>query len=93
MKIGEAEIWLRNELAAVYENREAANIASLVLENITGLSKIDRLAKKDDPLIVQQLHHLTKIHHRLLQHEPVQYALGESHLYQGLKQKNWLIGF
>jgi release factor glutamine methyltransferase len=81
MKIGEAEIWLRSELGAIYEEREAANIASLVLENITGLTKIDRLAKKEDPLIVQQLHHLTEIHHRLLHNEPVQYALEEAYFF------------
>ena len=81
MKIGEAEIWLRQELNSIYDEREASNIASLVLENITGLSKIDRLTKKEDRLIVQQLHHLTEIHHRLLKHEPIQYALGEAHFY------------
>jgi hypothetical protein len=37
MKIGEAEIWLRQELGSIYDEREASNIASLVLENITGL--------------------------------------------------------
>jgi release factor glutamine methyltransferase len=84
MKIGEAEVWLRQELRSIYDEREASNIASLVLENITGLSRADRLTKKEDRLIVQQLHHLTEIHHRLLHHEPLQYALGESHFY-GLK--------
>ena len=81
MKIGEAEIWLRKELGSLYDEREATNIASLVLENITGLSKIDRSVKKEERLIVQQLHHLTEIHHRLLRHEPVQYALGEAHFF------------
>ena len=84
MKIGEAEIWLRSELSALYQEREAANIASLVLENITGLTKIDRLTRKEEPLIVQQLHHLTEIHHRLLHNEPVQYALEEAYFF-GLK--------
>src|SRR5215218_2727398 len=84
MKVGEAEIWLRQELNSIYDEREASNIASLVLENITGLSKIDRLTKKEERLIVQQLHRLTEIHHRLLKHEPIQYALGDAHFY-GLK--------
>lgn len=81
MKIGEAEIWLRNELSSLYEQREATNIAALVLENITGLSKMERVTKKEEPLVVQQLHHLTEIHHRLMQKEPVQYALGEAHFF------------
>ena len=84
MKIGEAEIWLRKELATIYDEREAANIASLVIEAITRLTRVDRLTKKNEPLIVQQLHHLTEVHHRLLHHEPVQYALEEAHFY-GLK--------
>ena len=84
MKIGEAEIWLRKELSTIYDEREAANIASLVLETITGLPRVDRLTKKNEPLIVQQLHHLTEVHHRLLHHEPVQYALEEAHFF-GLK--------
>ena len=84
MKIGDAEVWLRQELRSIYDEREASNIASLVLENITGLSRVNRLTKKEERLIVQQLHHLTEIHHRLLKHEPIQYALEEAHFY-GLK--------
>jgi release factor glutamine methyltransferase len=84
MNWGESELWLRKELTGTYDDREAANIASWVLEHLTGASRIDRLNRKDDPLRVEQLHHLTEIHHRLLQHEPVQYVLGESYFY-GLK--------
>lgn len=84
MKWGEAEIWLRTELAGLYDEGEAANIASWVLEHLTGAARIDRLSRKDEPLRVEQLHHLTEVHHRLLQHEPVQYVLGESFFY-GLK--------
>jgi release factor glutamine methyltransferase len=84
MKIGEAELWLRLELQAIYNESEATNIASLVIENITQLNKSDRLLKKEEPLNVHQLHHLTEIHHRLLHNEPVQYALSEAHFY-GLK--------
>ncbi len=84
MKIGEADIWLRKELATIYDEREAANIASLVMETITGLPRVDRLTKKNEPLIVQQLHHLTQVHHRLIHHEPIQYVLEEANFY-GLK--------
>ena len=84
MKIGEAELWLRQELISIYEEQEASNIASLILEYLTGMSKADRLTKKEERLIVQQLHRLTEIHHRLLHHEPVQYALSEAWFY-GMK--------
>lgn len=81
MKIAEAEVWLKNELTSIYPESEAANISNMVLEQLTGFSKLDRLLKKDEPLVVQQLHHLTEMHHRLLQHEPVQYTLGEAWFY------------
>ena len=84
MKWGESELWLRNELTGIYEEGEAATIASWVLEHLTGAARMDRVTRKDEPLNVHQLHHLTEVHHRLLQHEPVQYILGESHFY-GLK--------
>jgi release factor glutamine methyltransferase len=84
MKIGEAENWLTNELGGIYDEREAGNIASLVLEHVTGFSRAERGLRKDEPLVVQQLHHLTEVHHHLVQHQPVQYALGEAHFF-GLK--------
>jgi len=84
MKWGESELWLRNELTGIYEEGEASTIASWVLEHLTGAARIDRLTRKDEPLNVHQLHHLTEVHHRLLHHEPVQYIMGESYFY-GLK--------
>jgi release factor glutamine methyltransferase len=84
MKWVEAENWLRKELTGVYDEAEAANIASWVMEYLTGATRMDRLTRRDEPLVVEQLHHLTEVHHRLLQHEPVQYVLGESH-FCGLK--------
>jgi release factor glutamine methyltransferase len=68
----------------MYDEREATSIASMVMENVTGLTRIDRLTKKDEPLVVQQLHHLTEVVQRLGQHEPIQYVLGEC-FFHGLK--------
>jgi len=56
----------------------------MVMENVTWLTRIDRLTKKDEPLVVQQLHHLTEVVQRLGQHEPIQYVLGEC-FFHGLK--------
>src|SRR5687768_6060946 len=78
MKMDEAELWLRQRLQTVYDEQESINISSLVMEHVTGLSRMDRLTKKDIPLNVHQLHHLTEIEHRLIKHEPVQYILGKS---------------
>jgi release factor glutamine methyltransferase len=68
----------------MYDGREATSIASMVMENVTHLTRVDRLTKKDEPLGVQQLHHLTEIAQRLAQHEPIQYVLGEC-FFHGLK--------
>ena len=84
MKWGESELWLRKELTGIYDDQEAANISAWVLEHLTGAPRIDRVMRKDEALSMQQLHHLTEVHRRLLQHEPVQYVLGESYFY-GLK--------
>ncbi len=84
MKMNEAENWIRQQLIPIYEEREASLIASMVMENVTGLTRVDRLAKKDQPLVVQQLHHLTEIAQKLGQHEPIQYVLGEC-FFHGLK--------
>jgi len=81
MKTGAAEQWLRQQLSTVYDESEAHNIAALVMEHITQANKLERIKKQDEPLDVHQLHHLTELERRLLQHEPVQYVLGEAWFY------------
>lgn len=82
MKTGEAEHWLWQQLKTKYSETEAANIASMVLEHVTHLPRIERLKKKDEPLVVSQLHQLTEYHQRLITHEPVQYVLSEAWFYE-----------
>jgi release factor glutamine methyltransferase len=84
MNIGEAERWLTKELATLYSIDEASAISSLVLASISQFSRSERALKKEEVLAVQDLHRLTEIHHRLIQHEPVQYILGETY-FCGLK--------
>ncbi len=84
MKIGEAEHWLWQQLISVYDENEAAKMASMVLEHITGLPRLERLEKKEEPMVVSQLHQLTEDYHRLMDHEPVQYVLNEAWFY-GMK--------
>lgn len=81
MKTGAAEQWLRQQLRTVYDESEAATIAAMVMEHLIQANKLERIMKQDEPLTVQQLHHLTEIEQRLLQHEPVQYVLGEAWFY------------
>ena len=81
MKLYEAERFTRDKLIAIYDEREAANIAAMVLENITGLSRIDRLTKKEDTLSLNQLNELNQQIQRLSQYEPIQYVLNQAWFY------------
>ena len=77
MKTGEAELWLRRQLQQLYSEGESTQMAPMVKKHLTGCNRLQRIAKKDDPLQEQQLQQLTQIEQRLQQHEPVQYVLGE----------------
>jgi release factor glutamine methyltransferase len=64
------------QLYEVYETREAANIADMVMEEVTGQRKIERIVYKDLPVSEEQQKQLEKISDELLNHRPVQYVLG-----------------
>src|SRR4028119_905135 len=64
------------QLYEVYETREAANIADMVMEEVTGQRKIERIVYKDLPVSGEQQKQLEKISDDLLNHRPVQYVLG-----------------
>ena len=72
------------QLYEVYDNREAANIADMVIEHVTGQRKIDRIIYKDLPVNVEQQEQLKKITSELLQSRPVQYVLEEA-WFMGMK--------
>lgn len=81
MTIGEATAWLANGLDNIYENTEAAQIAILVVEHVTGLSRTERILNNSAPLHGQQLTFLQVILQRLQLHEPVQYVLETAWFY------------
>jgi release factor glutamine methyltransferase len=66
------------QLYEVYDTREAANIADMVIEHITGQRKIERILYKDLPVTEEQQQTLEALSQQLLQHKPVQYILGEA---------------
>src|SRR5690349_5452475 len=72
------------QLYEVYDNREAANIADMVIEHVTGQRKIDRIIYKDLPVNVEQQEQLKKITIDLLHSKPIQYVLGEA-WFMGMK--------
>lgn len=66
------------QLYEVYDNHEAANIADMVIESVTGQSKIDRIMYKSIPVNTDQQKQLEKFAGELLAHRPVQYVVGEA---------------
>src|ERR1051326_1300632 len=78
MTINKAYKQLLFQLYEVYDDREAANIADMVIEHITGFRKIDRLINKQFVLNEEQLELLNDRTVELLKHEPVQYVLHEA---------------
>ena len=80
MTVQESYSFLKIQLQKLYEDRESANIADLVIDQITGYSKTDRIVQKNIPLSTQQATQLDKITSELLQHRPIQYVLQEAWL-------------
>jgi release factor glutamine methyltransferase len=64
------------QLYEVYDTREAANIADMVIEHVTGQRKIERIVYKDIPVNQSQQEQLYEIAAALQDHKPIQYVLG-----------------
>jgi release factor glutamine methyltransferase len=84
MTINTAYHQLLYQLFALYDDREAANIADWVIEYITGQRRIERILYKDLPLNKIQEQQLETFTQQLLQNKPVQYVLQEA-WFAGLK--------
>jgi release factor glutamine methyltransferase len=78
MTFYEAQQQLQTALLELYDNREAANIADWVMEQVTGLRKIDRIMHKQSPLADEKVARLQAYTRELLTHKPVQYVLHEA---------------
>lgn len=81
MKLFDAEKYLKEQLKGMYDEQEAANIASLALEDITQLSKAERITKKEEALSIEQARQLNSYRQRLLSHEPLQYIMNKCWFY------------
>lgn len=81
MTIQAAFTQLITSLTPVHDQREAANIAHIVMEHVTGLSKMDRIVYKDRELTAEQTTRLQQSLAALLEHQPVQYVTGSSWFY------------
>jgi release factor glutamine methyltransferase len=78
MTIKEAYQQLLFQLYALYDNREAANIADMVMEYITGQRKIERVMHPSFPINADQQNLIADFTQQLLSNIPVQYVLQEA---------------
>jgi release factor glutamine methyltransferase len=86
MTIKEYYRYYLQKLQTIYALDEASVIAGWVFENKVSLKRSDILRHPELLLTPSQLECLNKALHRLLQHEPVQYVLGEAWFY-GMRLK------
>jgi len=75
---------LNTSLANMYSEAEIHVIANLLLENITGFSRLQLLTNKDLKLNDKQNDLADRYLVQLKNHEPIQYILGETE-FQGMK--------
>lgn len=86
--IKEFRKYLKEELKNLYPDNEIDSIASLVIEKITGRSRIQQIAGNDDPLSPWLTEKLTAVAAELKSGKPVQYILGETVFYGCLIKVN-----
>ena len=75
-KVGYQDLW--RQLAKVYDEGEAKAIARMVYEVRYGLTLSDIYIGKDTQLSLDRQTELEEITKRLIEHEPVQYILGQA---------------
>ncbi len=78
MTIAAAYQYILVSLEPLYADREAKNIASLILEKLTGYSHSQRILHKKDTLEEKTEKQLQKIINELTTNRPVQYCLEEA---------------
>ena len=78
MTINSAYQYLKNNLTNIYDEREAANIAELIIEKISGLKRTERILNKQQVFNDEQLNILQNYLQELINHKPIQYVLNEA---------------
>lgn len=76
LSYGEAFYQLKSELQSLYDAQEATAVAHELLYSITGLEKMDRLMRKDEPLTEAQQKLYDTCKADLLKGKPLQYVTG-----------------
>ncbi|WP_186452558.1 peptide chain release factor N(5)-glutamine methyltransferase [Chitinophaga polysaccharea] len=93
MTIQTAFTYITGAISELYDEREAASIAHIIMEHLTGMSKLDRIVHKTKILSPDQKQRLKTAIEALQRQEPVQYITGTGWFYgmELLVNKNVLI--
>ncbi|MEI7422328.1 MAG: peptide chain release factor N(5)-glutamine methyltransferase [Prolixibacteraceae bacterium] len=75
---------LREKLSSIYAPSEMESLISLILEHVTGYNRLQLHLNQADQLPEPKIMQIMEIVNRLLNHEPIQYIIGETEFY-GLK--------
>ena len=81
MTIAEAKKEIRNATSHLYEQREIIAITALLLEKITGFTRLDQTIQKDVLIEQRKVESLQQAIVKLQQGMPIQYVLGEAWFY------------
>ncbi|MBR2647394.1 MAG: peptide chain release factor N(5)-glutamine methyltransferase [Sediminibacterium sp.] len=81
MTIAEAKKEIRNATSHLYEQREITAITALLLEKITGFTRLDQTIQKDVLIEQRKVESLQQAIVKLQQGMPIQYVLGEAWFY------------
>ncbi len=78
MTVRDAKQAIIAAIESIYDNREAINIATLVIEELTGLSKMNQFLQKQSILSEEWVSKLKLYIERLSKGEPIQYIIGKA---------------
>ncbi len=78
MKVGDYYALMKEKLLAIYSSGEAETICHWTFEHFLGLSKMEIRLNAAKDLTAEQYNQLSGALKALLQHQPVQYVLGEA---------------
>jgi release factor glutamine methyltransferase len=78
MTIDSANRLLISSLTSLYDEREAASVASLIMERLTGKPKSVRALQREDLFSINQEESFQHYLSELMKFRPVQYVLGEA---------------
>ena len=78
MTIHEARKEIIKAIRHIYDQDEANNVAELLMENLTKLTRSERIIKGNELLSASQKELLSSSILRLQQHEPIQYVINEA---------------